>query len=416
MNNKAAGKFANAAGGSTFSLLLCGLLFFAALPVFAQDFGLVVRQNAVIGDDDGSYVEYTGTVLPWFAAPLGDNADLYLSGGLSAEYVDEEWRPLPEINRFELSYDPRPGLRIEAGRLPFRETSAVMAGLFDGLSFRLNAGGGRLTGGVFYTGLLYKKAAHIIMIPEDRAAYNDRDEYFASRRLAANIHWEKTGIFNTRNTLSLLAAVQFDLNGDDTVFHSQYLEAKAGIPLGGRVNAELGGVLELVETDEPDDAAGSSKSSYTAFALSTHITWLLPTALEDRLSAGGRFFSGRRNDQGPFIPLTLQTRGRVLRPEPLGIALLETVYTAGLSSGLSADLCGTYYFRTDRETFQHPGIDSLSRSPLLGGEVYGGLTWMPFSEVLLSAGGGVFLPRTGNVFTSDAALIYRVELGLSISF
>ena len=386
--------------------LLC-----AALPVFSQDFGLVLNQKAELTDGEKPYgaIEYTGTALPWFSAPLGDKADLYLSGGISALYADEEWKPLPEIHRFELTYNPRPGLRLEMGRLPFRGSSYTMAGLFDGVSFTLNTGGGRLSGGVFYTGLLYKKSAYIVMSPEDRVGYTGKDEYFASRRLAAGINWECTGIFNTRNTLSVSGAAQFDLNGGDTLFHSQYLEAKLGVPLGGRVNIEFGGVIELAEETD--------KSLYTAFAGSTEIQWMLPTALQDRLSFTGWFSSGSWNDGiGAFIPLTMQARGKVLRPECSGIALLETTYTFRLHPSLAADLSGAYYFRTDTETFYHAGMDPLSNSPLLGGEVYGGLTWAPFSDVLISAGGGVFFPRTGKAFADNAGLIYRASLSASISF
>jgi hypothetical protein len=392
-------------------IIFLSVFFFFTVPEgFAQDFGLVLNQKAELTDGEKPYgaVEYTGTALPWFAAPLGDKADLYLSGGFSAEYLDEEWKPLPEIHRFELTYNPRPGLRFEIGRLPVRGSSCVMVGLFDGASFRLNTGGGRLSGGVFYTGLLYKKSAYIVMKAEDRTDYDDRDGYFASRRLAAGINWERTGIFHTRNTLSVSGAAQFDLNGNDTFFHSQYFEAKLGAPLGGRVNAGFGGLIELAEETD--------KSLYTAFAGSAEIQWMLPTALQDRFCFTGWFSSGTWNDRvGVFIPLTMQTRGKILRPEFSGVALLEAAYTVRLHPRFAADVSGAYYFRTDTVTFYHPDIDPLSASPLLGGEVYGSLTWMPFSDVVIFAGGGVFFPRTGKAFSDDAGLIYHVSLAASIS-
>jgi hypothetical protein len=95
---------------------------------------------------------------------------------------------------------------------------------------------------------------------------------------------------------------------------------------------------------------------------------------------------------------------------------LETAYTARLRPRLSGDLSGAYYFRTDTVTFYHPGIDPLSNSPFMGGEIYGGLSWVPSSDVLVSAGGGVFVPQTGKVFTGDADLIYRFSLAASILF
>ncbi|MDR0720742.1 MAG: hypothetical protein LBF78_13990 [Treponema sp.] len=394
------------------SIIFLPLFFFLTVSLgFAQDFGLVLNQKAELKDGEKSYgaIEYTGTVLPWFSMPLGDKADLYLSGGFSAEYIDDEWKPLPEIYRFEYMYNFRPGLRLEIGRLSSWENSYVMAGLFDGASFRLNIGGGRLSGGVFYTGLLYKKSAYIVMSPEDRTDYDSKDVYFASRRLAAGVKWECTGIFDTRNTLVVSGAAQFDLNGNDTLFHSQYLQANLSIPLGGRVNVGFGGVIELVEK--------TGENFYTAFAGSTEIQWMLPTALQDRFSFTGWFSSGNWNGRvGVFIPLTMQARGKVLRPECSGIALLEAAYTVRIHPKFATDVSGAYYFRTDTVTFYHSDINPISNSPLLGGEIYGGLTWTPFSDVLISTGGGVFFPRTGKVFTDNADIIYRVSLTASISF
>ena len=142
------------------------------------------------------------------------------------------------------------------GRVPFRESlSYVYAGLFDGLTARFTLGWGNLSAGAFYTGLLNKKTAYIVMSQEDRNAYYDGDVYFSSRRLVLGANWEKTSIFDTRNTLSFSALGQFDLNGKDTQLHSQYLEARLDIPLGSVFNIEAGGVLELLEQDQRIAAA-----------------------------------------------------------------------------------------------------------------------------------------------------------------
>ncbi|MDR0710051.1 MAG: hypothetical protein LBF77_08300, partial [Spirochaetaceae bacterium] len=225
---------------------------------------------------------------------------------------------------------------------------------------------------------------------------------------AAGINWERVGIFATRNTLSIGAAAQFDLNGNDRFINSQYIEARLDMPLGGSVNVEFGGVVEL--------AQASDKSFYAAFAVSTEILWTLPTALRDRLAFAGWFSSGDWNDRlGVFIPLTMQARGKALRPESSGIALVETTYTLGFYPRIAADLSGGYYFRTDMTSFYHREVNPFSASPLLGGELYGGLVWAPFSDLLVSAGGGVFFPGTGKVFTDNADLIYSVLLTASVS-
>jgi hypothetical protein len=389
------------------------VMFFLFAPpfCFSQDFGLIVNQKALLTDGDKSYgaIEYTGTAIPWFAAPLGKKADLYFSGGLSAHYDDEEWKPLPEVYRTEISVNPAPDFRLEIGRIPFRESlSFVYAGLFDGLSAGFTAGGGRLRTGLFYTGLLYKKAAFIYMSPADRADYSDKDIYFASRRFIAALNWEKTSVFNTLGGLSLSGLCQFDLNDTEARIHSQYLEAQYTAPLGARFNTVSGLVVELAEESGKDPCA--------AFALSTEIQWLLPTAMSDVVTISARFSSGAWNDGlGVFIPVTAEAQGKVLRPMFSGIALAEAAYTARLHRTLSAAVSGVYYLRTDKTTYRAPGMDTSSDSPLLGTEFYGALNFSPFHDVLFSLGGGVFLPQTGKVFTANADVIYRLELTAGIS-
>jgi hypothetical protein len=394
-------------------VFFAALSFIIAVPaVFSQDFGLVLRQQALFSSGENPYgdIEYTGTAIPWFAAPLGEKWDIYVSGGISAAYAGEVWKPLPELYRTEFIYNPNSDLRFEAGRVSFTGSLPyTMAGLFDGASMRLNLGGGRLHAGVFYTGLLYKKAAYIVISPEDRMDYNDDGVYFSSRRLAAGITWEQTGIFETHNDLSVSGLCQFDLNGSDTFVHSQYLEAKFDMPLGKTVNAGFGAALEFVENPE--------RSLYAAFAASTEFRWMLPAALPDMLSLGGYFSSGMWNDKvGVFVPITAQAMGKILRPELSGIALVEGAYTVRLHRRISTDFSGAYYFRTDKITYGDTDMDIHSASPLLGAEIYGGLNWSPFSDILLSAGGGVFLPQAGKVFKDDAGIKYRITLEASISF
>jgi hypothetical protein len=393
------------------NLLLLYLSLITIPLCFPQDFGFILDQKALFsqGEQNSGANEYNAAGIPWFAAPLGDRGDLYLSGGLSAHYEDEEWKALPEIYRFEFIYNPRPDLRLEFGRVPFKENlSAVMTGLFDGAAAGFYLGGGRLSAGLFYTGLLYKKTAHIYMGIQDRGNYYDKDVYFASRRVVAELYWEKTSIFNTGNSLVLGGICQVDVNDTDARIHSQYLEAKFMAPLGARVNTVSGAVFELAEE--------TGKDPYAAFALSTELQWLPPTVVSDVLTISGSFSSGAWNKVlGGFIPLTAKAQGQVLRPMLSGIAWMETAYSTRFHQSFSAAISGAYFFRTDRTTYAARDMDAGSASPLLGGEIYGGLTWAPFSDVLVSLGGGVFLPQMGKVFSDNAQIKYRVELTAGIS-
>jgi hypothetical protein len=390
-------------------------LLFSALSLRAQDYGFDLRQSSALSDGQGANIEgpvifsSAVTAFPWFAAPLGEKADLYLSGGISATLEDATWAPLPELLRCEFSYNPNQNMRLELGRVPFRESlSYIFSGLFDGALVRLNLGGGWLSVGAFYTGLLHKKRAYILMGEEDRADYYNRDVYFASRRLVLGINWEKTSIFQTRNTLALSALGQFDLNGGGTGVNTQYLAGRLDIPLENSFTVQTGGVFELIQQAETLTAA---------FALSADLHWLPPTPWRDAFALGGRFASGAWNEGiGAFLPIAGSAQGKALRPEFSGIAFAQSSYTARLHHTLSADLSAAYFFRTDETSYFHPNMDASSRSVLLGGEIYGALNWAPWSDLSVSLGGGVFFPQLGGYFKQDAGLAYRIALEAGFSF
>ncbi|MFP3043570.1 hypothetical protein LQZ19_17275 [Treponema primitia] len=388
------------------------VVFLCAVIASAQDFGVVLNQSSVISNGDEFYgtLEYTGTVMPWLAVPLGEKGDLYLSGGVTAELANEEWKPVPELYRFEFSYEPAPGLHLDLGRLFWQEPLQLAAtGLFDGLALSADLGKTRLSIGAFYTGLLNKRNAYIVMNSEDLTDYHDRDVYFASRRLVYGVSWEIPALFNTGSDLAVSVFGQYDLNDSNTVdIHTQYAETKLILPFLDDWNAEFGGILGVQETEDADPGI--------SFAGAAHLVWLLPSAAEDRIRFGGAFSSGAWNDTiTAFLPINTVAQGKVLRPRLSGLALAEAEYAARLHNTLSAEISAAYLFRTDSFTYTDSELDAASRSPLLGGEIYGGLTWAPLTDLAFTLGGGVFFPTLGRAFRSDAGRKYRGSLGMILS-
>ena len=388
--------------------LLVATLALAAHVAFAQDFGVIINQNFTLADQN--YIYYSAAALPWFAAPLGEQVDLYLSAAGGFEFEDGEGvSPLFEVNRFELTYRPAAALNFTVGRQNFRDsTGFVMSGLFDGVSAVVNFNGGQLNPGVFYTGLLYKKTASISLNIQDYIDYYDDDLYFASRRIAGGLNWEKTGIFDSQASLHVSGIFQFDLNDTDIIVHSQYLAAKTAVPLTDTFNLNCGAMLELLEETDQDVRA--------AFAAAVDIQQLFYGAFPGMLAAGGRFSSGAWNDNiGAFVPITGEAQGRVLRPNLSGIALLHAGYTVRLRRALYAELSAAYLFRTDSAAFADHDLDLDSDSPALGGECYLGVSWSPLSDLMFTLGGGLFFPGMGNSFVDDAKVKYRFELTAGIS-
>jgi hypothetical protein len=399
-------------------LFLCALaVLFYAETAFTQDYGLTLRSLPVLtnAEESAGNFEYTGTAVSWFAAPLGEQGDIYLSGGISAEYQDEEWKPVPEPYRFEILYRFGSGLRLEAGRLPYREPlNLVMNGLFDGLVLGFDSGKTRLSAGAFYTGLLYKKTAYITMSSGDSEDYYDRDLYFSSRRLLFVLDWEISGLFDTDAKLELGIIGQFDLNEPDgqiegdRKIHSQYAPAKLTLPFLEYFNAELGVIPGIIEEE---------RNWGTCFALAAGLAWLPPGGANDRLSLNMALSSGARGDTlKAFLPINTIAQGEVLRPKISGLALAEAGYTTRLHQSFSAEFSAAYFFRTDSYTYSDSDLDGTSLSPLLGGEVSGGLTWAPVSDISFTLGGGVFFPQWGRAFAAGTATRWRVSLETILSF
>jgi hypothetical protein len=399
------------------------VLLLRAGAVFSQDYGLTLRALPVLTNGDKPYgnAEFTATATPWFAAPLGEAGDLYLSGGISAEYSasgnsDETWKPVPEVYRFEISYRFDSGLRLEAGRLLYREPlNLFMNGLFDGFALGLDLGKTRLSAGAFYTGLLYKKTANITISPGDYTDYYDRDAYFASRRLAFALGWEIPALFHTGGKLDLGITGQVDLNepddqtNGDVKIHSQYVLAECTLPFLNYFNAELGTLLGIIEEE--------GVSPGLCFAVSGGLAWLPPGGVNDRLSLNTAFSSGAWNDRmRAFVPINTIAQGKVLRPGISGIALTELQYIARFHTSFSAEISTAYFFRTDSLSYRDPDLDSTSLSPLLGGEVSGGLVWAPVSDISFTLNGGAFFPQWGKAFAADTPVKWRVSLETILSF
>jgi hypothetical protein len=129
------------------------------------------------------------------------------------------------------------------------------------------------------------------------------------------------------------------------------------------------------------------------------------------------FSSGTWDDTvRAFLPINTIAQGKALRPNVSGLALAEGAYTVRLGQYFSAEVSAAYFFRTDSHTYSDPDLDGTSLSPLMGGEIYGGLTWAPVSDISLTLGGGAFFPQWGQAFTDDASLRWRVSLEMIFSF
>ena len=397
-----------------FSAVLLCLVFlalFAPFSVSALDWGLFTDHTVSLEGVNGELdpIRYQALVMPWLSSPLGANTDLYLSAAFNANLENRNWDLAPELYRSDLTFNFDNG-EIRLGRMQYSDPlGLISSGLFDGISYIMDTSSiGMFSAGVWYTGLLYKKTANITISPEDLASYNEdldyshfADTYFASKRLAFALGWEHYGIKELlRLKISLLG--QADLNGRGVQFHSQYIAAKAGLPLGNYCVLDFGGAAGFAETEGIFKASLIGELDFSIF---------LPSQIQDRLKFSGIFSSGKsaKTSGGlhPFIPVSTVTQGDVLEAKISGLSLFGLDYTARLHSTLSVSAASTYFVLSDLGTYS--GWPLEKKGHFLGNEFYAKLIWSPVSDLQLNLGGGVFVPAMGNA-DPTAGTRWKIEL------
>ena len=395
--------------------LFPAVILFLYLPAFAlsaYDWGLQLDQTpgaeGVTGET--SDISWSGTLIPWFSTPLGKDGSLYISAGMTVEYLNKETFFIPELLHTELAWRFGDNKELKLGRIPYTDPLGfIAAGLFDGAMFTLDTNAGAFGAGLWYTGLLYKRSADITVTSDDLVSYyNPLDytdftgTYFAPRRLIAALDWNNPYL-TERLRLKTTLIGQFELTENGERCNSQYLVLKAGIPAGSFV-FDLGGAFELAQV------SGETKVS---LAVDLGIGWMLPTPLKDRLMFTGRLTNGTVEDSvfTAFVPVTAVSQGDILRAKLSGLSMLRLDYTAQLNGTFSFNIADSYFIASDFETYRgFPPVSSGEKDGyLLGNEFSGRLIWSPFSDLQLNLGGGIFLPSMGNSGSTSGAL-WRMEL------
>jgi hypothetical protein len=367
------------------------LLFPAFLGAF--DFGLQAAQGFSAQGND-VVIDYEAALVPYFSTPLGGAGALYVSGKAGAVYEKEEFYFAAELLRTELSWSFN-NLGIRAGRLPYADPLDFVAeGLFDGAQVLFDTPAGSFNAGAWYTGLLYKKSACILMTKEDYDSYyallkydDFPNTYFASRRALITAGWEHPSLAELVRVRAALTG-QFDLNDADTKYNSAYLSLKAAAP-AKRFAFNAGVCLEIAE--EGLEYAGEAG-----------VSWAPPASFSSRLSLDWRFGSGK------FIPVTVKDQGEVLPATLTNISAFSLGYAARLSPAVSASLTASLFAIFDAN-LDYPLPFAKDGSSFLGGEFFGRFSWSPFTDVNFNAGAGIFMPAASGMET-----VWRVELGLVV--
>jgi hypothetical protein len=395
-------------------LVFLGILFFSAHRGFTLDFGLLPDQSFEAEEpvEGASLVSYTAGFNPWFSWDGGEGWSAYVSGRLSFEYTrytgesagTSGWKtplPLMEFSRSFLRCRSGQNFLIEAGRIPYTDSTGLAAsGLFDGLRFNKSFLRGDLTLGAYYTGLLYKETARILMTAGDMENYAEPCDwdsfgaFFAPRRALITGRWDHP--LGETYTLSVETLFQFDLTGDTEPLHSQYWEALVEwLPLS-KLGLSFGAVLETMEGGDFEAALGGL----------ARLEAEVPGSLNDSLRVGVLFGTGpRNNDRKGFIPVSAPAQGSVFTGTISGLVPVSAEYIVRLHHTLLLDTTLTYFF----STFDRGG------GRCYGGEGQAALSWQPLDDVKAVLEAGIFFPAMGNIYPEDTGVKWKITAGLSLS-
>ncbi|MDR3021010.1 MAG: hypothetical protein LBU66_08960 [Treponema sp.] len=380
------------------------------LPVFigAADFGLLLNQNAGVGNTSGENAfEYSAALLPRYSFPIGGTGSFIMSAGLTYKYVNDESVFIPELMRAEFSM-LFGEFGIRAGRITCSTPLVIADNLFDGFQFTHTSLMGKFGFGMWYSGLLCKNTLDITMTKEDVTASaalfdweNFADTYFTSKRLIVSADWENPLI---AELFSMNAAFtgQFDMNDHETKYHSQYLMLNAGFPVNSFL-FKLGGALELSQFDSENN---------TALAGEIGVAYTLPASFNSRLAFNMIYASGKtEGGLDAFVPITASQYGMIFQSKITGLTVLSLDYSARITDSLGVSFAALYFVRNDLMIYDTYPVQALpdEDSYWLGGEFSGRLVWSLFSDLQLILGGGVFIPAMGDVW-KDSNPVMKADL------
>ena len=389
----------------------CIILFFCAFLGFASlgalEFGLVLQDEAKF-TQLGFY--NNTTLIPWLSIPVNPKADFYLSGNFQFEYNYSKWNIIPDVGEFDFTYRFDDLTSIKVGRVPyFDATTLINMGLYDGVLADISLMDNPFRAAVFYTGLLNKKNAQVVLSASDLMDYVNDDIFFGSKRIIAAAEYGLEGFIGDKNTFTVGLLGQFDLRkGAENRLHSQYISLNYDLRQVDHLVMNFNGVLVFEESRaDPFGAAA---------ALAFDLSWYLPYDRTHKVLAAAQWTSGKTAAFIPYRSINDITVGEVFSPSLTGVIFTQLGYGARILPTLYGEFQANYFIRTDLGTAYDPDIDPASDSHLLGGEFVLNAVWSPLSDLSLVGEAGIFLPQMGGAFMEDAKVQWLVSLTLVLSF
>jgi hypothetical protein len=348
----------------------------------AFDYGLVLHNDLESGS--GAF-ENKLRAVPYVNAFFSDNLSLFFAFSFTNRNNTGGWSVIPEARRAEFFFAPARAFFLKAGRFSYTDATAFIAdGIFDGISGSLLFAKARVTASAFYTGLLYKETAKILMSAQDRADYEDAGNYYAPKKAFGALEITVQDLFNYRASFTFEALGILDLAKEGAV-NTHYFSINALLAPCSFLRFDVRQVTGLTWKEGERTFQSALSLKLDAFP-----EW---SPFEDTVSFRYSWSSGPGDTEfSRFLPLTQREQGAVFTPYFSNLSTAGLSYAVKSARLLQAELRFTAFFRT---SFEVPLIETEDKTgaSALGQEIYASIAWKALSDLSFSAGFGVFFPN-----------------------
>ncbi|MCL2809823.1 MAG: hypothetical protein FWD24_07150 [Treponema sp.] len=394
--------------------------------------------TAVHSYSNNNIYEYRAKITPSITFLLSDKGNFNISLGLTAGFDDffyddnESLYSILELLQTDL-YLRFGDIGFRVGRFHYSDPMKFVAdSLFDGVQlFYYPSDGGLFSFGAWFTGILYKKTANIMMTESERMYYYtpiDRDNflgtYFATNRFLLSFDWEHPSVIDF---LHLNATVNWQIDGTSSDLrerlNSQYFSLRAAMEYEDFYFV-AGGSIGTFFSIVGDDLTNFKFVDFDRFSLAAElgIYYIISSQNDSVVSFTLTFGTGnvllfRFTEKGsglpfyPYVPLTTSFYGKIYQPTISGLTLFKVDYKTNLNHLWGMNFTAAYYIRNDETIYPGNiyGDDLGAGENFLGAEVYTQIIFNPFSDLQYNLGIGAFIPKLGNNWP-DAKTKVRVSL------
>ena len=368
----------------------------------AFDFGLALHNEA---EAAGGAFENKLRAEPWFNAFFSDKMTLFLAFSFTSLNDTGGWSAIPEARRAAFFFTPARSFFLKAGRFSYTDATAFIAdGIFDGLSASLFFSKVRISASAFYTGLLYKETAKILMSAQDRADYLDKANYYAPKKAFGALEIRFQDLFDYRASFTFEAIGLVDLV-KESALNTQYFSASALLAPSASFRFDMRQVTGLAWKE-----GAAAIQSALVLRLDAFPAW---SPIDDRITLRYGWSSGPGDTEfGRFLPITQIEQGSVFCAPLSNLSLAGLSYTVKTARLIEAELAFTAFFRT---SFELPLLEKEDRTDgsALGQEIYASVACKPLADVSFRAGFGVFFPNKTLYHDTDINL-WKLKLSLEL--